>query len=171
MSVFVVTAKKIGATEQDPGKVVILETEDYLHPINKNDGTITLKGKKLAPTVDLYEGVEQYLVALDPSTSNPYALDMDLSVSAAGTEQADATDIAKYLSVIDTATANQGVQLKAAAAGALQVVINATAVNVKVYPATGDAIDGEDVNTAIDLPAGTRKHFIALDATDWVSIS
>jgi hypothetical protein len=122
-----------------------------------------------AKQVWVYENAQQVLVASD--TANTRAFDKDLSVSAAGANQADATQLAKYYSVVDAATATSadGVKLLTAVANLVMVVVNATTVAVDVFPATSDTIDGGSANAAITMPAGTTRHFVAEDATNWVS--
>lgn len=82
------------------------------------------------------------------------------SISAAGTTQGTATALADGKNVIHqvtTASANQGVILPAATAGKHHIVHSTAANNIKLYPASGEAIGTAGTNAAITIKgqAGT----------------
>jgi hypothetical protein len=84
-------------------------------------------------------------------------------VTAAGTAAAAATVLSAYLNNVTTSATNaDGVRLVTPGTGNIgkaQVVINNTAVNVRVYPAvTSQAIDG--VTGPVTLLPGQRGHFV-----------
>lgn len=124
------------------------------------------------------QGLVKYMSMIDDGTAAGLLVAgtgfANVAVTAAGANQAAATALAVALSVVTTATADQGVKLPviAAATNRLTVyyVINSTAVNIKVYPGLGDFINGSAVNVAVDIPAGGRAAFYtkkdALPATD-----
>lgn len=93
------------------------------------------------------------------------------AVAAAGTVQADATAIGATTGFAHCtgADATKGVKLPAASAGKTLVVKNSDAANavLKVWPATGDAINALSANAALSMAAKTSALFVALDATTW----
>jgi hypothetical protein len=89
------------------------------------------------------------------------------SVTAAGTTQADATALTNDRSIVTTVSSGQGVKLPSAAAALAFTVVNTTSTSLKVYPDTGDAVNGQSVNTPITMSAYTTSTFIAKDTTNW----
>jgi len=96
---------------------------------------------------------------------------VDATVTAAGTTQGGATALTKAVSIVTTATANQGVVLPTAAAGVSATIVNTTAVNIKIYPNTSDVIDGGTVNVAVNLAPYSSVQLVAQDAIDWFRIT
>jgi len=96
---------------------------------------------------------------------------VDATVTAAGTTQGGATALTKAVSIVTTATANQGVVLPTAAAGISATIVNTTAVNIKIYPNTSDVIDGGTVNVAVNLAPYSSVQLVAQDAIDWFRIT
>jgi|GEM_PF-5396750 len=92
------------------------------------------------------------------------------SVSAAGTVQGDATALTKTYNIVTTATVDQGVQLPSAATGKSCTVLNATSVNIKIYPATSDQIDSLSVNVAKDLAAGASYNLVCSSSSEWKTL-
>lgn len=92
------------------------------------------------------------------------------SVSAAGTVQGDATALTTTYSIVTTATADQGVVLPDAATGKVAKVINATAVNIKVYPASAEQIDSLGTNVAKNLAPGASLEVVAASDSLWKSL-
>lgn len=88
------------------------------------------------------------------------------TVAAAGTVQGDAAQIAAGFTLVTGAT-NAGVILPAAVAGLVVVIKNNVAGNMKVWPATGDAINAVAVNSAYTMATLTSAVFTAYDATTW----
>lgn len=95
------------------------------------------------------------------------------SVSAAGTSQGTATELTKTVNFVTSVTASsaEGVALPGAAAGLFITVVNTTATNLKVYPATGDAINDLSSNTAFIIPGESSMQFYAKDSTTWLSMT
>ena len=96
---------------------------------------------------------------------------VDALVTAAGTTQGGATALTKTVSIVTTATADQGVVLPTAAAGISATIVNTTAVNIKIYPNTSDVIDGGTVNVAVNLAPYSSVQLVAQDAIDWFRIT
>ena len=83
-----------------------------------------------------------------------------LTVSAAGTTQATATDLTSAVNVITTCTeAASGVQLPVNDIADKITVINATAVNLRVYPPSGGAFNGGTANVPMTLGANRGAEF------------
>lgn len=93
------------------------------------------------------------------------------TVTAAGSTQGGATALTKAVSIITTATANQGVVLPTAAAGISATIVNTTAVTIKVYPNTSDVIDDGTVNVAVNLAPYSSVQLVAQDTQDWYRIT
>ena len=49
-------------------------------------------------------------------------------------------------------------------------MINATGVNVKIYPNTSGTINGGSSNVAVNIPAGTSTKFIGSSTTNWQTL-
>jgi len=92
------------------------------------------------------------------------------TVAAAGDAQANAAAITTGFTLVSAADATKGVKLPAAVAGAVCIVKNNVAAVLKVWPATGDAINAESVNANDVLAASTSATYVAYDATTWYSI-
>lgn len=86
-------------------------------------------------------------------------------VTAAGTAQADATELAVDWNVIGPTPANSGVRLQALQPGQAQRVYNDGANNLNIYPASGSSIDALAPNAPYVLASGARREFSALTAT------
>jgi len=93
------------------------------------------------------------------------------TVTAAGSTQGGATALTKAVSIVTTATADQGVKLPTAAAGISATIVNTTAVNIKIYPNTSDVIDEGTVNVAVNLAPYSSVQLVAQDTQDWYRIT
>jgi hypothetical protein len=118
---------------------------------------------------DKYESGSDIVVDDISSTGN-LKLSITATVTAAGTTQADATVLTKTYNVITTATSNQGVKLPTAQAGSVYTVVNATAVNVKIYPNTSGTINAGSANVSINVPSGASIKFIGTSTTNWQTL-
>lgn len=97
-----------------------------------------------------------------------YSIDASILPSALQTQNAI---VIAYGTTLITACANadDAVTLPPAKANGYCKVINATALNVQVFPGTDDAIDGAAADASMTLTAGNVGVFEAVDATDWYS--
>ena len=97
------------------------------------------------------------------------------AVAAAGSSQSDATAVGASTGFVHAtaADATKGIKLPAAVAGRTIIVKNSDAANavLKVYPATGDAINAISANSALSMAAKTSAVFVALDGTTWYTVS
>lgn len=96
------------------------------------------------------------------------------SVTAAGSVQSDAAAIPSKSSpafVLATGDGTVGISLPKATKGKLFYVKNLAAGSaLKVWPATGDAINALSANSAISMAAATSAVFIAKDSTTWYTV-
>ena len=105
-----------------------------------------------------------------------WGLTLTNSITAGSTQtQAGATALTTMVNrVTVSGTDGDGVKLPTAIAGLEILIINDdSAQTIKVWPATGDAIDGGSAN-AVDantLAAGSSRRYIAIDATNFYTSS
>lgn len=98
------------------------------------------------------------------------------ALAAAGNSQGTSGIVTAVSGALIHATAadgTKGIVLPTAAAGKWYAVKNSDAANavLKVYPASGDAINAIAADSAISMAAKTAAIFIALDATTWFTFS
>lgn len=96
------------------------------------------------------------------------------TVSAAGATQGTATGLTTSYNVVTTVAASTGVRLPTITAtnvGYTMNIINKGANPLNIYPATGAAIDGAAVNTAIILPVNASITLDASSTTQWFTIN
>lgn len=93
------------------------------------------------------------------------------TVAAAGSTNADATDMALGIVVVTAGDGTKGTKLPTAAAGNVVIVKNNAAAILKVYPNTSDQINALTVTTgAISMAANTCAMFVATSATNWYTL-
>lgn len=179
------TAYQIGATGNvdltyAKAKVIALAVEAIkkVEPIPTN--TNHPKGGSVVHTLDpserqwkahkVYETPNEVHAAMNPVATDIHAKNhIAIGVDAAGADQANATQLTKYLNEVDggTATTDDGVKLPAAATNKHVVVINSNTFAIDIFPATDDTINGGSANAAITLAAGARIHLVADGAVNW----
>lgn len=91
------------------------------------------------------------------------------TVAAAGSTQGDAAPVTTGFTLVTGADATKGVVLPAAAAGKQVQIKNGANAVLKIYPATGDAINAIAANGALSIAALTSVLLTAYDATTWYS--
>lgn len=86
---------------------------------------------------------------------------VSLTAAALGANQAAATLFTKYFTIATTATATtaEGFRLPAAVIDDVKVLRNDTDVALKVYPATGEKINGAAVNVFVTVAPGETVSF------------
>lgn len=96
---------------------------------------------------------------------------VNLAQAAAGATAAAALDVVKYLTEVSSATVTttDGVQLDAATRGKVRVVVNTSGVALEMWPQTGENFKDSADNAAIAQAAATRKHYVCITATEWVT--
>lgn len=92
------------------------------------------------------------------------------TVAAAGSAQGDATSMSADFVVVTGADATKGVILPTPVAGRVLMLKNNAAAVLKVYPATGGAINALSANAAISLASLVGAVFVASSATQWFTI-
>lgn len=92
------------------------------------------------------------------------------TVAAAGSTQGDATAMSADFVLVSAADATKGVILPAPVAGRVLMLKNNANAVLKVYPATGGAINALSANGAISLAALVGAVFVASSTTQWFTI-
>lgn len=92
------------------------------------------------------------------------------AVAAAGSVQGDATQLLEGFQVVTGADATKGVLLPVAVAGMLCIIKGTTAAVLKVWPATGAAINAIAANGSISVASLAPVIFIADSTTQWFTI-
>jgi hypothetical protein len=86
------------------------------------------------------------------------------TASAAGTNQASATQLTASTTIANSVASGTGVVL-ASAVNATQTIVNAGANPLAVYPRTGMAIGGASANAPIQVPVGGTVSLVETSAT------
>jgi predicted RecA/RadA family phage recombinase len=93
------------------------------------------------------------------------------TLAAAGTTAANGGALPSSGFVLVTAAdATKGVTLPSAVAGMRLEIKNSAAAVLKVWPATGDAVNAGAVDAVFSCPASTSFTIVAYDATTWYTI-
>jgi len=92
------------------------------------------------------------------------------AVAADGTTQANAAALAEGLNVVSAANGTKGVRLPTAVAGAVVIVKNTAAGALKIYPATGGAINAIAADDPYSITNLTSTLLVASSATQWYSV-
>lgn len=110
----------------------------------------------------------------DGPTTNSLPNLTPASLAAAGSAQGDAVAIGSTVgfAFITGADGTKGAVLPAAVAGKVIVVKNSDAANaiLKLYPASGDAINALAANASLNMAAKTSALLVCLDATTWYTV-
>lgn len=97
--------------------------------------------------------------------------DAKASISAAGTTQSDATELTNADNEITTVVSGSGVVLYSnATAGDTQSVFNAGSNPLKVYPPSGQRINGLPLNAHMYLGLNTGVILKKVSATRWFGV-
>ena len=95
--------------------------------------------------------------------------DVNATVSAAGTNQATATELKEETNYVSTVASGTGVILSSlASAGDEQTVYNAGANPLKIYPQSGAKINQIATNSPHVLPPYTMCEYFKVTATRWI---
>jgi len=92
------------------------------------------------------------------------------TVAATGSVQGDAAAIATGFTLVSAANGTKGVLLPAATAGKVCIVKNNAAGALKIWPATGDAINAVAPDGAYSITNLTSVLLVAYDDTTWYSV-
>lgn len=107
----------------------------------------------------------------DLTLTGDFKPSISATVSAAGTNQSGATELADVYNIVTTVSSGAGVKLPTAEAQLTYTVVNTTATNLLVYPNVSDKINGGTANAAVTVSGGSAVTFVAKDATDWYSLT
>lgn len=92
-------------------------------------------------------------------------------IAFAGGGQANAVELARNFNQVSVvASAGDSVKFPSAAANIVRTIINAGANALSLYPATGDAIDGQAVDLPVNIGSNGTATFYCYDTTNWVQI-
>ena len=92
------------------------------------------------------------------------------AVAAAGNSQATAAALSEGLNVVSAADGTKGVRLPTAVAGAVVIIKSTVAAALKIYPASGAAINAVAANGSYDITNLTSTMLVASSATQWYSV-
>jgi len=92
------------------------------------------------------------------------------AVAAAGNNQGTAAALSEGLNVVSAADGTKGVILPTAVAGAVVIVKNTVDAALKIYPASGAAINAVAANGSYDITNLTSTMLVASSATQWYSV-
>lgn len=92
------------------------------------------------------------------------------AVAAAGANQGNAAALSEGLNVVSAADGTKGVRLPTAVAGMVVIVKNTVAAALKIYPATGGAINAIAANGDYSITNLTSTMLVASSATQWYSV-
>ena len=92
------------------------------------------------------------------------------AVAAAGSNQGNAAALSEGLNVVSAADGTKGVRLPTAVAGMVVIVKNTVAGALKIYPATGGAINAITANSEYSITNLTSTMLVASSATQWYSV-
>jgi hypothetical protein len=131
----------------------------------------------------VYSGIAQDNVTINSGTASLQSLTVTgplaasggvripvAAVAAAGANQGNATALSEGLNVVSAADGDKGVRLPVAVAGAVVIVKNTAAAALKIYPATGAAINAVAANGAYSITNLTSTLLVASSATQWYSV-
>jgi uncharacterized membrane protein len=92
------------------------------------------------------------------------------AVAADGSTQANAAALAEGLNVVSAANGTKGVRLPTAVAGMVVIIKNTAAGALKIYPATGGAINAIAADDPYSITNLTSTLLVASSATQWYSV-
>lgn len=93
------------------------------------------------------------------------------TLASAGADLAGAAAVSDVVCNVTGADGNKGVVLPAALAGRVFYVYNAVATNgLKVYPASGEAINGGTPSAAVTIEGKTLATFVCPADGNWAAI-
>lgn len=172
------TAKKVNGNTLTRPRVVYVNEELIKIATKAN----TQGGSKVVETgpdgsrdtYEVYESAIQIEIARNPASTDLYLKKLVASALAgAGTTQGAGTVLSPLVYLNEALTIGAGATeafvLPAATVGKVVVVLSndATGDAAKIFPASGEFINDQAVNTVFSMPAGTRAHFVCTVAGKW----
>lgn len=92
-----------------------------------------------------------------------------VTVSAAGSTQAGATQLTGNFANVTVATSNQGVILPSGQGQAPTALVNTSGQTIKVYPFGTETINGGSAGAAVSVPNGKAAVFYPSGQT-WIAV-
>ena len=132
--------------------------------------SVTVTGAVSAASAAVTGAVTADSVTAGTVTASSSLVIKSATVAAAGTNQGTAAAVAAGFSLVSGADGTKGVVLPAASAGLVVIIKNSAAAALKIYPATGDAINALAANASYDITNLTSTLLVAYDATTWYSV-
>lgn len=142
-----------------PRQIVVASDDVMILSQQGNNAIVSIKNR-LRKHYLVAESAEQ-IVYLKNNTGYPSVAKE--SLSAAGTTQGGATQINKYIAEVTSASAgSEGVKLPKATDARIEevyLIVNKSGYPIKVYPASGDFINEQEVDTSLTLTLGEMATF------------
>ena len=115
---------------------------------------IVARAKHVNPIVDVVNGLTDGTGALNAASITGTLLNISTqTLAAAGSAQGDAGKITGQLVFVTAADATKGVILPTVTNGKFIIVVNTANAVLKIYPASGEKIQGGTANANISLAA------------------
>ena len=115
---------------------------------------IVARAKHVNPIVDVVNGLTDGTGALNAASITGTLLNISTqTLAAAGSAQGDASTITGQLVFVTDADATKGVILPTVTKGKFIIVVNTANAVLKIYPASGEKIQGGTANANISLAA------------------
>lgn len=115
---------------------------------------IVARAKHVNPIVDVVNGLTDGTGALNTASITGTLLNISTqTLAAAGSAQGDAGTITGQLVFVTDADATKGVILPTVTNGKFIIVVNTANAVLKIYPASGEKIQGGTANANISLAA------------------
>lgn len=115
---------------------------------------IVARAKHVNPIVDVVNGLTDGTGALNAASITGTLLNISTqTLAAAGSAQGDAGTITGQLVFVTGADATKGVKLPTVTNGKFIIVVNTANAVLKIYPASGEKIQGGTANANISLAA------------------
>ena len=115
---------------------------------------IVARAKHVNPIVDVVNGLTDGTGALNAASITGTLLNISTqTLAAAGSAQGDAGTITGQLVFVTGADATKGVRLPKVTNGKFIIVVNTANAVLKIYPASGEKIQGGTANANISLAA------------------
>lgn len=115
---------------------------------------IVARAKHVNPIVDVVNGLTDGTGALNAASITGTLLNISTqTLAAAGSAQGDAGKITGQLVFVTDADATKGVILPTVTNGKFIIVVNTANAVLKIYPASGEKIQGGNANANISLAA------------------
>jgi hypothetical protein len=121
-------------------------------------------------SVDVTGAVTANSVSAGTVTASGALVLKSATVAATGSTQTDAAAVTAGFTLVSAADGTKGVRLPAASAGLVVIIKNGANAILKIYPASGDAVNALSANASYNIAANTSTLLVAYDSTTWYSV-